>query len=347
MLSVCIITKNEEKKLRQCLEQLQPYPFEIVVVDTGSTDNSVKTAMEFTEKVFFYPWNHDFSAARNFAAQKASWDMIFTIDSDEYLESIDVTAVLKIVTEHSDEVGRIWVKNKMNFSEEMMNRELISRIYSRKRFCYSGRIHEQLISLSGEEAKTYQLPLSILHDGYSGTKEEKYSKMQRNRMLIEMELQEKGEDPYLLYQAGKSCFLAGDFQGAADFFADALAYDLDTKLEYVIDLVESYGYALLNSGHAKEALSFLNIADTFGNTADFRCLLGLILMNNEMFDDAILEFIRATQNSTYRVEGTNSYLAFYNAGVIEECRGNIEKAIIYYDRCKTYTKAKERLAAIR
>ena len=52
MLSVCIITKNEEQNIRRCLECLKPTGFEIVVADTGSTDNTKKIAAEYTDKVY-------------------------------------------------------------------------------------------------------------------------------------------------------------------------------------------------------------------------------------------------------------------------------------------------------
>ena len=55
-ISVCIITKNEAHYLRECLSCLKKYPFEIVVTDTGSEDDSVTAAKEYTDKVFFYEW---------------------------------------------------------------------------------------------------------------------------------------------------------------------------------------------------------------------------------------------------------------------------------------------------
>ena len=69
---------------------------------------------------------------------------------------------------------------------------------------------------------------------------------------------------------------------------------------YVIDMVETYGYALINYGQAEMAFSFESIYDEFGKTADFQFLMGLIYMNNEMYDDAVSEFMKATQHTTCR-----------------------------------------------
>lgn len=61
MISVCIITKNEINKLEKCLRALKDYPFEIVVVDTGSDDGTWEMARRYTSKVYSYEWNDDFA----------------------------------------------------------------------------------------------------------------------------------------------------------------------------------------------------------------------------------------------------------------------------------------------
>lgn len=134
-----------------------------------------------------------------------------------------------------------------------------------------------------------------------------------------------------------------DYNNACDFFSKGLSFDLEPKLEYVIDMVETYGYAMLNSGKVQEALSYTSIYDVFGNSADFKFLMGLIYMKNAMFDEAVNEFQKAAEYKESRVEGANSYLAYYNIGVIYECLGNIGKAQEYYKKCNGYSKAVERL----
>ena len=86
-----------------------------------------------------------------------------------------------------------------------------------------------------------------------------------------------------------------------------------------------------------------NIYDEFGKTADFKFLMGLIYMNNEMFDKAIDEFTKAAQMPEGRMKGVNSYFANYNTGVIYECLGDIQNAKKYYMLCGEYEPAKIRL----
>ena len=85
-ISVCMIVKNEELLLAQCLDSLQNIADEIIIVDTGSTDRTKEIASRYTDKIFDFPWIHDYSAARNFAAEQASMEYIYMADADERLD---------------------------------------------------------------------------------------------------------------------------------------------------------------------------------------------------------------------------------------------------------------------
>ena len=155
--------------------------------------------------------------------------------------------------------------------------------------------------------------------------------------------QEDTRIPYVLYQLAKSYYMAAEYTKACAYFDCGLYFDLNPRLEYVIDMVETYGYALLNSGQADHALFLENVYEEFGNTADFNFLMGLIYMNNEMFDAAVEEFKKALKMPEERARGINSYLACYNIGVIYECLGQMTEAEQYYNRCGGYEPAEKRL----
>lgn len=90
VLSIGMIVKNEEKYLERCLTALKPIlenvDSELIIADTGSTDNTVEIAKRFTDKVYFFEWINDFSAARNFTMEKSSGDWYMFIDADEILQ---------------------------------------------------------------------------------------------------------------------------------------------------------------------------------------------------------------------------------------------------------------------
>lgn len=354
-LSVCIITKNEEQNIIRCLECLKPYNFEIVVVDTGSTDRTREMALRYTDKVYDFAWCDDFAAAKNFAVSKASHAHVLVLDSDEFLEQMDVPKMERLLTEYPDEVGRIQRRNTFTRKEEQQeNREWINRIFAKDRFGYVGRIHEQVEALDGTEYKTYQAPVIIRHTGYDLAEEARKQKAERNIQLLLQELArlqaEDGEPeqlPYILYQLGKSYYMSEDYAAACDYFSRGLSYDLNPKLEYVIDMVETYGYALINDGQAETAMFFENIYVEFGDSADFQFLMGLIYMNNARFDEAIQEFLKAAEHRECRNQGVNSYRAYYNIGVIYECLGEMSQAMDYYKKCGKYRPAEKRLEKLK
>jgi glycosyltransferase involved in cell wall biosynthesis len=353
-LSVCIITKNEEKKLEKCLKALTVYPWEIVVVDTGSSDGSLQTAKRYGAKTADFTWVDDFAAAKNYAIGQASNEMVLVLDTDEYLEELDYEKLLRQIEAHPRAVGRLKRRNVfVADGEEKETVEYIHRIFSRELYGYQGRIHEQVVRKAAPPDsperwgyETYYTEITILHDGYSGTEEERQEKAKRNiRLLIEAQ-KEEPEDPYLQYQLGKGYYMAGRYEEAVRWFDQALYYDLNPKLEYVIDMVESYGYALLKCGNPEKAQMLEGVYEEFGKSADFQFLMGLIYMNNGQFDRAVEEFVKAAGQPSARTVGANSYLAWYNAGVIRECLGDKKSAAAYYRKCGDYAKAKERLSQL-
>ena len=76
MISLSMIVKNEEKYLRDCLESVKGVVDEIILVDTGSTDSTVRIAQEYGAKIFNFEWINDFSAARNYSLDQCSGDWI-------------------------------------------------------------------------------------------------------------------------------------------------------------------------------------------------------------------------------------------------------------------------------
>src|SRR5665213_3668406 len=101
MISACLITKNEEKWLGECLEHLKPLVSEVIVVDTGSTDRTMDIAREKGARVSQIKWENDFSKARNISLEKASQRWILIIDPDERIAERDLLKI-KTLTENKE-----------------------------------------------------------------------------------------------------------------------------------------------------------------------------------------------------------------------------------------------------
>ena len=89
----------------------------------------------------------------------------------------------------------------------------------------------------------------------------------------------------------------------------------------------------------KTAFGLLSVYNEFSNSTDFVFLCALIYMHNGYFNEAICEFEKAITRTTFKMEGVNSYLAWYNMGVIYECTGNVEMAKYSYKKCGEYMPA--------
>ncbi len=101
LLSACLIVKNEEQRLPQCLDSLRSLADEIIVVDTGSSDHTIAIAKKYKARIFDFEWCDDFSQARNYAIAQAKGKWILIIDADEVFEQKAITT-LQAIMQRSD-----------------------------------------------------------------------------------------------------------------------------------------------------------------------------------------------------------------------------------------------------
>ena len=346
--SFCIITKNESTKLDKCLSCLSVFGEDIAVLDTGSTDNSIETALKYTSNVHSCEWSDDFSAARNLCASYAQNDRIICIDSDEYLISIDKASVIAEFESNPRGIGRIMVSNNITrFGEDLVLDSAISRIYDKTIYRFFGAIHEQLVPIEPHtEVSYYNSMMKVIHDGYNGTVEERHKKSLRNIAILERELKNDPDNCYYLYQLGKSLYMNGDYEKAAVEFEKCIDKIPDERPDYLEDMYISYGYCLYNLKRYVQALCLENISKMMGSVSDYCFLMGLVYMNNALFDKAVNSFLDATKADKTYVSGTGSFLAYYNIGVIYQVMGRSEEALNYYKRCGDYPKAIQRMVEI-
>lgn len=350
-ISICVIMKNEEKNMEAFLSSInghfQGYPHEIVLVDTGSGDNTLTIAQKYTDKIFHFEWIGDFSAARNFSLTCASNDWILVLDCDEYLIDLDTKGFDAMIAHYPHAVGMLSRKNhyEQNGTDSVYTDD-VERFFNRNFFHYEAIIHEQVRALDGSDYERIALPIIVDHCGYNGTVEELQKKAERNNELLLKMLKENPNDPYLYFQIGQSYNMLRDDEKACYYYGKGLEYDVDPKAEYVQMMVIGYGYALLHLERYDEALQFQNIYEEFATTADFVCLMGLIYLRKGMIIQAMSEFLKATTFETARTEGANSFIPTFNMGCINEVLGDIDNAVALYKKCGNFKPALDRLKAL-
>ena len=314
-VSVCMIAKNEDNHIEECLKRLRPCRFEVIVVDTGSVDRTVETAQKYTDKVFHFAWCDDFSAARNFSIQQASNDWVLVIDCDEYLENVNLAELEDALEANSRCVGMI-VRN---------NPYII-----------------QVCTLEGREPQSFQIPLTFYHEGYV-TESEKRMRATRNLEMLLHDLNLKGPSPYIYFQLGQNYISLNDMEKAAHYYKQGLELDADPESAFVQSMAETYGYCLLDLAKYDLAMALRDKYELFSHRADFVYLMGMIYMKKGNYAKAIEEFRKATTLSTCSRKGVNSYRANYNIASIYETMGNLEEARLYYKKCGNYDPAVRKL----
>ncbi|AKN33932.1 glycosyl transferase [Clostridium carboxidivorans P7] len=348
ILSLCMIVKNEEKSLKNCLSKVVSFVDEIIIVDTGSTDNTKKIASEFTDNIYDFQWCNDFSKARNYSISKASGEWILILDADEVVTDFFRYSIDEFInnTLNENKVGRIKRINIMEDSfESKKYTEWVNRLFNKNNFYYEGIIHEQIISKDGQNYETEQLDITADHIGYTKEVLNRTNKIKRNIDMLKSAVSLNPEDPYLYYQLGKSYYMLKDYKTADLYFEKALTFELNYYLEYVSDLVETYGYSLINSRRYSDALIIENASEIYTNNPDFQFVMGLVYMNNAMFEKAVQSFLKCTKFPCGKVEGVTSFSAYYNIGVIYDVLGVKDKALQYYRMCGKYEPALKRIKA--
>lgn len=346
-LSLCMIVKNEESNLRNSLNSVCKFADEIIIVDTGSSDNTISIAKEFTEKVFHYNWCNDFSKARNFSVEKASNDWVLILDADEEVTEFNKKSVMEYIQNNEHLVGRINRINLINNKgENAYYRERINRVFNRNNYRYEGNIHEQVSPITSIEIKTIDVPIEIRHIGYIDTVVSETSKLKRNISLLKEALKQNENDPYIYYQLGKSYYMKKEYDEANKYFYNSLIYLDNFFFEYALDMITTYGYSLLNSGDIRKAENILQFEKYYKSSVDFIFLKASILMNLERFKESAEAFILCTTMDEGGIDGINSYKAYYNIGVIFECLNFRKEAIQYYKLCDGYNLAQKRLSEL-
>ncbi len=192
-ISACYIVKNEESTLGRSLESIRSVANEIIVVDTGSTDQTANIAQQYGARIFYYQWSNDFAAARNYALKQAKGDWIIFLDADEYIREDKIANVRPLIeTLHGKkEIDSVIcvMENLAGVDGQLFGCNPTVRIFRNLRsISYLGKIHESIFK-NGKSTRAVKVNaegIVIRHTGYS--KESIKEKLHRNNQAIEAEL---------------------------------------------------------------------------------------------------------------------------------------------------------------
>jgi glycosyltransferase involved in cell wall biosynthesis/predicted Zn-dependent protease len=310
-LSVCLIVKNEEKFLGQCLKSIRGLATQIVVVDTGSTDRTVEIAKEFGAEVYTFTWGDDFSSARNAALEHATGDWVLVLDADEELSATGAEA-LKTAMSHAAVMA--WRLPIVDVGREADGCAYVPRLFrNAPGLFYVGRVHEQVFSSIEVRRGEWGLEnrvgdASLIHHGYTAEMTRDRNKVERNLKLLERAVEELPDEPHLLMNLGLELGRSGRETEALERYRQAFD-SLSSKpaAEIVPELRETllgqFCTRLTAAKQVQEVVQVLTspLANMSGGlTASLHFTLGLAHLELKQFGEAAEQMRHCLTKRTQR-----------------------------------------------
>ena len=277
-ISLCMIVKNEQDVLARCLESVAEAVDEIVIVDTGSTDQTIAIAKQYTDHVYSFGWVDDFAAARNFAFSKGKMDYLMWLDADDVLLEEDRKGLLELKT-HLD-ADMVMMRYNVAFDPQGHPTFSYYRERLMRRSCgyrWLGVVHEAIIP----SGKVIHSEIAVTH------RKEKPSEPGRNLKIFRKQLQKGIQlDARQQFYYARELFYAHLYREAEEQFRIFLANPrgwLENKLEACRQLAACQK----QQGNAKGAMDSLVSSFTYAvPRAETCCDLGKLLMEENRWEEA-------------------------------------------------------------
>lgn len=338
-LSLCMIVRDEEEHLDRCLRSAAHLVREIIVVDTGSRDASRKIAAGYGAEIIDYPWDGDFSRARNAGLRKAKSSWILVLDADEELAEADPKALMPLLQQdevygwHVRMIHYIGERPGQTYAEDMACR----LFRNDSRIAYEGRIHEDIEAsiLALGASRIACAPLVIRHYGYLDGALAGKKKAQRNIAILREVIGRHPDDARMRYALGTEHFLEGNYKEALKWFRPLIG-QTPAHAGYASDLALKTVHCLHKTGRAEEALQLADEALLlYPDYADLWELKAVLCKQAHRLTEALAAAEQAVKAGTgtlryATVSGSGTYRSHYLAGAICERLLRFDEAVRHY-----------------
>lgn len=327
-ISLCMIVKDEEDVLARCLDSVKEIADEIIIVDTGSKDNTKEIAKRYTRLVYDFEWIDNFAAARNFSFSKATMQYCLWLDADDVIVQEDREKFLKLKETLSVETDIVMMKYHTFFDEQ--NKPVFSYyrerlICKKSNFVWKGEIHE-VICPAGQIIYS---DIAVTH------KKMKFSDPNRNvRIFEKLIAQGKELDARQQFYYARELYYHNRIDEAIHMFYKFLRQE-DAWIENKIDACKQLAYCYYRKGEKEKALKVLLKSFLYDSPrAEICCDIGEHFMNEKLWKQAIFWYKTALQ-----IEKKESSGAF----ILNDCYDYIPfiQLCVCYDKLGDYKTANE------
>ncbi|HHW01017.1 MAG TPA: glycosyltransferase [Clostridiaceae bacterium] len=341
-ISLCMIVKNEEENIINCLERALQVADEAIVVDTGSTDKTIellkgKYGNDSRVKILEEEWENDFSKARNKSLEYATGDWILILDADERIfcdrEKLEAFLMNSNQPAYNIPIYNIYNKNSFVVSAAMI------RLYKNNNPIYKGAIHEQL-EIDGKSYAGEVIDkdiCKIYHYGYSSSVFQKKDKSRRNMDIIKEEIQKDPEDPFNWYNKGVMEMIGRNYEEALDDFIKSHELCNGVRRSFDNDLLIRMIQCIVMLKNYEQAAIFIESISkdvVMKNMPDIYYYLGVCYAKLEKYDEAIKNFQKAVDigecNNGISYFGAGSFLSMIEWAKALELKGEKLSAIEKY-----------------
>lgn len=342
-LSLCLIVKDEEDSLNDCLKNANEYADEIIIVDTGSGDATKEIAKKYTDKVFDFEWCDDFSKARNFSFDKAQYEYIMWLDGDDIIlkESVDEINRWKQSEERCDVLMCRYVASFDENCKPIFEYYRERIVKNNKKLRWHDRVHE-VITPSGEVVRNEKI--AVYHN-------KKESCLTGRNLNIYRDMIKKGEyfSPRNQFYYARELYFNGLYKEAIHEFSKFISDDkgwIENKIEACLNLAKCYQL----EKDQQKALSCL-----FGTFAydkprgEILYEIGNVFVNLKNYDNAIYWYKQALNTKPETEKGCFVDLQCYQLlPALQLCclysqAGDEIEAYKYHTMAKTFSPEDERV----
>ena len=343
-ISACVIAKNEAENLPRWLSSVRVFADEIIVVDTGSTDATVEIARTGGASVFHFDWINDFSAAKNFALDKASGDWVVFTDADEYFSEESAPRVRSLIEEYAtnpkfDGFLVNLVNIDMDTGALLGTTAKVQRIFRRvPHIRFVGSIHEHVENLSGDPSREMALApgLTLYHTGYSPRIIKRKSKRDLELLLA----RRAADGPKKLdeYHLMDCYYTLEDYPKAARYAREAITCGdrpLGSENRPYAVLLQSL--ILMDASDAEITEVYHSARKIFPDNADFPLIYGTYARGAEYWETSRAAYAEGIRlHEEYYSEGDFSLIllpgAYHSQGEAAALRGNMKEAAVFYEQ---------------
>ncbi len=335
-LTLCMIVKNEQADLARCVESVTPIIDDLVIVDTGSDDNTVDVAESLGARVCHHRWTNDFSAARNAALGYVAEGWALCLDADEMISPRDHPRIRALIDDDRIDgyylVQRHYLRGagyvnqrpvvgeypqmERGFSSYSQNYAM--RLYrKRSDYVYTGRVHENLVCKNpATRWVTAKTDVVIHHYGKSGDRRRLEEKMREYLRLGELKVEETPGDPKARFELGVQLHELGRFEECIGYFTEA--FELDPAYSKSLFYIGSAHYKLGRLDEARRALEEMIRIDSAH--ADALVNLAGVERQEGNVDKAIALFDRAIEANG------GMFTAWFNKGALLSGESRFDQA---------------------